>query len=83
MTEVLVSKWGDGLAVRLPKHIAEQLALVEGQTVHLEANGSVLELRSARPRRYTKYDRDELIAQMDPHDPKESFDDGPVGTEVF
>ena len=83
MTEVVVSKWGNSLAVRLPKQLAELLALTEGQTVEMEAKGSVIELRAARARKYTYYDRDELISQMNSGDPQESFDDGPAGTEVI
>ena len=83
MTQVVVSRWGNSLAVRLPKQLAEQLALTEGQAVEMIANGPVIELRAARPRKYTKYNRDELIAQIDPSDPQESFDDGPVGKELL
>jgi antitoxin MazE len=83
MTQAVISKWGNSLAVRLPKQIAEQLQLGEGQTVELVTNGGALELRPTRSRRYTRYDREELIAQIDPANNPESFDDRPVGKEAF
>lgn len=34
-----VSKWGNSLAVRLPKKLVEQLGLKEGDEVNLASNG--------------------------------------------
>lgn len=37
-----VSKWGNSLALRLPRHVADEVRLVEGATVELEVeNGSI------------------------------------------
>jgi antitoxin MazE len=36
MSEAMICKWGNSLALRLPKHVADQVRLVEGSTVHLE-----------------------------------------------
>ena len=79
--QVRVSRWGNSLAVRLPKQLAEQLRLAEGQTVDITAEGSVLALRPTAAPAYHKYDRNDLINQMDPGYPEESFDDGPMGKE--
>ena len=76
--EVKISKWGNSLAVRLPKEIAERLRLVEGQTVEVRPKEGGLELRPKRQNRYPKYDRDALIDAINPEEPDESFDDGPV-----
>ena len=87
MTEVVVSKWGNSLAVRLPKQLAEQLALTEGQTVQMEAKGAVIELRAARPRKYTKYKLADLLAEADrlgPAGNPEIVEWGPdVGAEII
>ncbi len=37
-----VSKWGSGLAVRIPKAIAEQSNIVEGASVQLEVDSDRL-----------------------------------------
>jgi antitoxin MazE len=36
MQEALICKWGNSLALRLPRHVADQVRLVEGSTVYLE-----------------------------------------------
>ena len=83
MNQVLVSRWGNSLAIRLPKRIAEALNLTEGKPVTVTANGDVLEIR-AKPVPALKYhNRDELIRQIDPNNVPESFDDGPVGRELL
>ena len=38
--KVKVAKWGNSLAVRLPKHLAEELGLSPGKTVDLEKRGT-------------------------------------------
>ena len=81
--QVRISKWGNSLAVRLPKQLAEQLGLCEGNTVDMSAAAGVLELKPSVAPTYRKYDREELIAQINPDDQPESFDDSPVGTESF
>jgi hypothetical protein len=43
----------------------------------------VLEVRPARTGGYLKFDRDELIDQIEPANVPESFDDEPVGTELL
>ena len=40
-----VSKWGSGLAVRIPKAIAEQSNIVEGASVQSEVNCGRLMIR--------------------------------------
>jgi antitoxin MazE len=79
--QVRVSRWGNSLAVRLPKQLADQLGLAEGQTVDMSTEGTVLELKPVSAPVYRKYDRELLISQIDPDSPEESFDDGPMGRE--
>lgn len=40
-----VSKWGSGLAVRIPKAIAEQSNIVEGASVQFEVKSGRLMIR--------------------------------------
>ena len=52
--KVLVSKWGNSLAVRLPKALVEQLGLKEGDELNVVAarNGSLeVETKEARRQR--------------------------------
>jgi antitoxin MazE len=77
-----VSKWGNSLAIRLPKAAAESLSVKEGQAVDLTIEGDSLIIRSGRPR----YSIEELVARMRPGKEPESFDDvnaPPVGRELL
>jgi antitoxin MazE len=77
-----VSKWGNSLAIRLPKAAAESLSVKEGQAVDLTIEGDTVIIRSGRPR----YSIEELVAQMRPGKEPESFDDvnaAPVGRELL
>lgn len=56
-----VSKWGNSLAVRLPKAVAESAGLAVGQTVELLARNGRVELCPVTPARFTLED---LVAEM-------------------
>lgn len=74
-----ISKWGNSLAVRLPKSIADELGLREGTPVEIEATETGLHLRPAGPR----YSLDELLDGITPENlPDEGFDDSPRGAEI-
>ena len=59
---VKISKWGNSLGVRLPKALAEQTGLHDGQVVDLAANGTGFDVRPTATPRYTLA---ELVAEMD------------------
>ncbi len=48
--QATISKWGNSLALRLPKHLADQVRLVEGATVELEIADGSLKVTPARKR---------------------------------
>jgi antitoxin MazE len=74
-----VSRWGNSLAIRLPRAAAQSLGVRAGQPVELRIQGDRLEIRAARPR----YRLAELIDQITPHNQQESFDVPPVGGELL
>jgi antitoxin MazE len=75
-----IAKWGDSLAVLLPRQVAESAGLGEGATVDLDVVDGVVRLTAARPR----YTLEELLAQITPENlPTEIFDDGPHGQELL
>ena len=53
-----VSKWGNSLALRLPKTIASDARLREGTAVEMRVEGGLLIVRPARP----KYKLSDLLA---------------------
>jgi len=75
-----VARWGNSLALRIPRAVADRLALGEGTRVEIEAEGGRL---VARPLT-TPPSLDELLAAITPENlPEEGFDDGPVGREAL
>jgi antitoxin MazE len=77
-----VSRWGNSLAIRLPKAAVASLAVREGEVVDLAIEGDRLVVRAARPR----YTLEELVAAMRPEDEPEVLDDvraSPLGDELL
>ncbi len=76
-----ITKWGNSLAVRLPKRVAEQAKLKQGDTIEVVAAGAGrVELR-ARKRRVTLA---ALADQITPENLHDSTDWGkPRGKEIW
>ena len=75
-----VSKWGNSLAIRLPKAAVESLRVHEGEAVDLAVEDDALIVRPARP----SYTIEELVSDMRPEDAPEILDDvaaPPLGDE--
>jgi len=66
-----VSKWGNSLAIRLPKAVAATLQVRQGQAVDLRIQGDTVVMRASR-RHYTI---EELVAEMDLQAEPEVLDD--------
>jgi antitoxin MazE len=64
MPKAQVAKWGNSLAVRIPKAVAEQAHLQEGDLIAIEALDGHIELRPAE-RIPTM---EELVAGITPED---------------
>jgi antitoxin MazE len=77
-----VSKWGNSLAIRLPKAAVASLQVREGEPVDLVMEGDTLLIRARRPH----YTLEQLVAAMRPEDQPEIVDDvmsPPMGNEVL
>ena len=48
--ETTISKWGNSLGLRLPRHVAEATRLVEGSTVKLEIEDGSIRVTPTRKR---------------------------------
>jgi antitoxin MazE len=46
--QATISKWGNSLALRLPRHVADQVRLAEGTTVELEVDDGTLKIIPSR-----------------------------------
>ena len=79
--ETTVSKWGNSLAVRIPRGVAKQAGLSEGDCVALalDANGAIV-LRPTRRR----YELAELVSRIKPKNRHRETDWGrPLGEESW
>lgn len=78
--QTTVSKWGNSLALRLPRHIAEGVRLSEGQTVEFEISDETLIVRPTRKR----FKLADLLADFKKADREDEVDWGtPVGDEAW
>ena len=76
-----VQKWGDSLAVRIPKTLAEEAGLEAGSEVEIRVENGCLKIYPPGAPRYTL---EELVAQITPENRHEERDIGPpVGKEVW
>jgi antitoxin MazE len=80
--QVRVSRWGNSLAIRLPKAAVASLQVREGEPIDLAIEGDRLVLRAPRPH----YTLEELVAAMRPEHEPEALDDvnqPPMGDELL
>lgn len=78
MPTAQVVKWGNSLAVRIPKAVAEQARMKEGDSVVIKATKGRIEVRSAEKTPTLE----ELVAQITPENRHPETNWGPdVGRE--
>ena len=75
-----VARWGNSLAVRLPRMVAEQAQLQEGAEIDIAVTNGCVTIRR-RPRAYSL---DELVEKVTPNNRHNETDWGkPQGAEVW
>ncbi len=74
-----ISKWGNSLAVRLPKAAVESLRVNEGEAVEVMIEDDALIIRSAAPR----YRLEDLVAGITADNQPETIEFPPVGEELL
>jgi antitoxin MazE len=75
-----VATWGNSLAVRLPRGVAEEAAVKDGDAVEVTIEHGAIVMRPAA-RRYTIEELTEGITRRNRHD--ETHWGPPVGKEVW
>jgi antitoxin MazE len=73
-----IAKWGNSLGLRLPKSVALEAQVDEGDTVEMSVKGGAIVIRPSRP----TYSLDQLVARITPRNRHGESDWGaPVGHE--
>ncbi|KYC85304.1 AbrB/MazE/SpoVT family DNA-binding domain-containing protein [Heyndrickxia sporothermodurans] len=78
-----IQKWGNSLAVRIPKDVAEQLRIHQGSEIEMKVmkNEGTITLI---PKKQTKnYSLDEILAQCKPENRHVEMDFGIEGNELI
>lgn len=78
--QLAIAKWGNSLALRLPRHVAQGANLTEGVPVELTVKDGTVVVTPVRK----KYKLDDLLAQMDETNNHPEIEWGePKGDEVW
>lgn len=73
-----VQRWGNSLAIRIPRPVADEAGLTEGAPVVLSVEGGAVVVRRQ------KLDLEALLARVTPENVHGEIDTGsPVGREVW
>lgn len=79
-TSTQVARWGNSLGLRLPKAVAREARLGEGDTVEVSVQDGAIIVRPAQ----TTYSLHELVSRITPRNRHEETDWGkPKGTEQW
>ncbi len=77
----IITKWGNSLAVRIPRALAEQVQIQEGSDVSLSISGDSIVIT---PRKRKKYTLDELLEGMTAEKFHSEVDTGiAMGNEIW
>jgi len=75
-----IRKWGNSLAVRLPKPLADQLKINSGSPVEITVEGETLTIKPM----VSRYRLNDLVSQIKPENRHEEVDWGkPEGEETW
>ena len=75
-----IAKWGNSLGLRLPRSVAREVRVDEGDTVEVSVDNGAIVIRPGRPR----YSLDELVRRITTRNRHRETDWGtPVGDEVW
>lgn len=83
--KVAFQKWGNSLALRVPKAFAEEIGARDGEAAEMTVRDGKLVIEIARPRRRKhRYDLNKLVAGITADNRHSEIEWGaPVGREVW
>jgi antitoxin MazE len=79
-TTTQIAKWGNSLGLRLPKSVAREVQIDEGDRVDVSVKNGAIVIRASRP----TYSLAQLVAKITPRNRHDESDWGPpVGDEAW
>ena len=79
-TVTQIAKWGNSLGLRLPKSVAREAEVDEGDTVDVSVRNGAIVIRPSHP----TYSLERLVAKITPRNRHDESDwSGPVGHETW
>ena len=79
-TTTQIAKWGNSLGLRLPKSVAREAQVDEGDTVDVSVDNGAIVIRPSRPR----YSLEQLVSRITPKNRHRESDWGtPAGDEAW
>ncbi|HJY64754.1 MAG TPA: AbrB/MazE/SpoVT family DNA-binding domain-containing protein [Ignavibacteria bacterium] len=79
-----IQKWGNSLAVRIPKSYAKEINLKEGIQIDLRLDENKIIISPKKKKRKNKYTLEELVSKITPENRYGEIDFGPpVGKEII
>lgn len=80
-TTTKVKKWGNSLAIRVPRHIAQDLGLVSDSQLEISSDGRTATIK---PKLGKELSLDEMLKGVTPENVHREVDWGePVGKEIW
>ena len=81
---LIIQKWGNSLALRIPATVAQEIGVKKGSAVELAAGEDSLLFKVVRKRKPAEVTLDELLSKVTPLNRHALVDIGPaVGREVI
>jgi antitoxin MazE len=83
--KIAFQKWGNSLAVRVPKVVAQEIGAREGRSAEMSVQGGKLVIAPiATKRRAPRYSLDQLVGRITPQNRHDEIDWGTgVGNEAW
>lgn len=78
-----VQKWGNSLAIRIPKDVAERVEIQQGSEMEMKVVGNEGIITLVPKKQQKKYSLDELLAQCKPEYRHDDIDFGTEGNELI
>lgn len=81
--ETTIQKWGNSLAVRIPKDIAERVEIQQGSEIEMKVVENEGTITLVPKKQTKKYSLEELLAQCKPENRHGEIDLGIEGNELI